>query len=148
MPANITLTSELFWQCSLIAAAEDGALIVVIRRLIPADLFFHLRRPLVVSAGIFWGALGISIVRSFWVGYYRYFYPGWMHAWGIVLFAPSIGMALAVLFSWIARLFRSRPIMVFFLAAGVEAGIGTQREFICLKSSGFPCLWGLTRFRY
>ena len=107
MLANIVLTSEIFWQSALIAAILDAGLIAIILRLITPERFFNLRRPLVVSAGIFWGVLGIFIVQSFWEEYYRFFYPGWMHGWGIILFGPAIGAVLATLFYWIARRFKS-----------------------------------------
>jgi hypothetical protein len=118
---NISLRSDMFWQSALIAAVLDAGLIYIILRLITPDRFFRIARPLIICAGVFWGLLGISIVRYFWEGYYQYFYPGWMHGWGIILFAPSIGAVSAVLFYWIAGRFRNHPIPVFLLAAGVES---------------------------
>jgi hypothetical protein len=120
-PGSIQLTSGIFWQSAMIAAVLDAGLLLIVWRLIPPDRFFPLRRYVIVLAGVFWGLLGISIVLYFWDGYYQYFYPGWMRGWGIVLFAPSIGAVLAVLFYWIAGRFRSRPIPVFFLAVGAES---------------------------
>jgi hypothetical protein len=140
---NFQLTSVIFWQSALIAAVLDAGLIFFIRRLITPDRFFRLSRPLVVSAGIFWGLLGISIVQSFWDGYYRFFYPGWMHGWGIVLFAPSIGMVLTILFYWIARRFRSHPIPAFFIAVGVEALMEHLMGIYSLKIMEIPMFFGV-----
>jgi hypothetical protein len=115
------LTSEIFWQGAWIAAVADAGLLFILFRLIPPDRFFPLRRFVIVVTGVFWGLLGISVVQYFWDGYYQYFYPAWMHGWGIALFAPSIGAVLAVLFDWIAGRFRNHPIPVFLLAVGVES---------------------------
>ncbi len=140
---NIPLGSDTFWQSALIAAVLDAGLIYVILRLINPDRFFRLSRPLIIWAGVFWGLLGISIVQYFWDGYYQYFYPGWMHGWGIVLFAPSIGMVLAVLFSRIAGIFRSHPIPVFFLAVGVEALLEHLMGIYSLKIMDIPMFRGV-----
>jgi hypothetical protein len=140
---NFQLTSEIFWQSALITAVLDAGLIFFIQRLITPDRFFRLSRPLVVSAGVFWGLLGIIIVQSFWDGYYRFFYPGWMHGWGIVLFAPSIGMVLAVLFYWITLRFRSHPVPAFFIAVGVEALLEHLMGVYSLKIMEIPMFQGV-----
>ena len=121
MQENLRLTSDIFWTSAALAALIDAGLFILLHRLVRPERFSPLRLPLILSAGVFWGGMGVAVVRSFWTGYYRYFYPGWMHGWGIVLFGPSIGMVLAVLFFWIARHFRNHPMSVFFLAVGAEA---------------------------
>jgi hypothetical protein len=140
---EIKLTSDIFWQSALIAAFADAGLIFIILRLVTPESFFRLAKPLIVSAGVFWGLLGIFIVQSVWEGYYRYFYPGWMHGWGIVLFGPSIGMVLAVLFYSLARRFRSHPIPAFFLAVGVEALIEHLMGIYSLKIMDIPMFLGV-----
>jgi hypothetical protein len=144
MPTGeIKLTSDIFWQSALIAAFADAGLIFIILRLVTLESFFRLVKPLIVSAGVFWGLLGILIVQSFWDGYYQYFYPGWMHGWGIVLFAPSIGMVLAVIFYWIARRFRSHPIPAFFIAVGVEALLEHLMGIYSFKIMEIPMFQGV-----
>jgi hypothetical protein len=142
-PGTIQLTSGIFWQSALFAALVDAGLIFIILRLITPDRFARLARPLVMVAGVFWGVLGIGIVYSFWDGYYHFFYPGWMHGWGIVLFGPSIGMVLAVLFYWIARRFRSHPIPVFFLAVGAEALLEHLMGIYSFKIMEIPMFRGV-----
>jgi hypothetical protein len=67
-----------------------------------------------------------------------------MHDWGIVLFGPSIGMVLAVLFFWIARHFGNRPIPVFFLAVGVEAVIEHLMGIYSFKIMDIPMFRGVS----
>jgi len=143
MQETLSLTSEIFWQSAVAAALLDAGLMVLLLRLISPERFFQLPRPLIVSAGIFWGILGIFVVRSFWDGYYRYFYPEWMHGWGIVVFAPSIGMVLAVLFCWIAFRFRGRPIAAFFIAVGVEALLEHLLGIYSFKIMDIPMFSGV-----
>jgi hypothetical protein len=146
MSADIVLTSEIFWQSALIAAVLDAGLIAIILRLITPDRFFNLRRPLIVSAGIFWGMLGIFIVQSFWDDYYRYFYPTWMHGWGIILFGPAIGVVLAILFYWIARRFRSHPIQAFLILVGIEALLEHLMGIYSFKIMDIPMFRGVSLF--
>jgi hypothetical protein len=119
--SNIHLTSDVFWQSAALAALMDAGLLFLVLRLVRPARFFHMRLAVIVSAGVFWGILGVLVVRSFWAAYYQFFYPRWMGDWGIFVFGPSIGMVLAFLFYWIARRVRSHPIPAFFLAVGVEA---------------------------
>jgi hypothetical protein len=121
MPDAVQLTSDIFWESAAIAALIDAGLLLLIARLIRPERFFQIRLPVIVSAGIFWGVLGVVVVRSNWVGYYQYFYPQWMGTWGIYLFGPSIGMVLAIVFYWIVSRFRGHPVPVFFTLVGIEA---------------------------
>jgi hypothetical protein len=121
MQGSIQLTSDTFWKSAAIAALIDAGLLLLILRLIRPERFFQIRLPVIVSAGVFWGVLGAVVVRSNWVGYYQYFYPRWMGIWGIILFGPSIGMVLAIVFYWIVSRFRGHPIPVFFTLVGIEA---------------------------
>jgi hypothetical protein len=146
MSADIVLTSDTFWQSALIAAVLDAGLIAVILRLIALERFFHLQRPLIVCAGIFWGMLGVFIVQSFWDDYYRYFYPSWMHGWGIILFAPCLGMLMAILFYWIARRFRSHPIPAFLFLVGIEALLEHLLGIYSLKIMDIPMFRGVSPF--
>ncbi len=143
MPENLRLTSEIFWISAALAALIDAGLFLLLHRLVRPERFFPLRLPLILSAGVFWGGMGVTVVRSYWAGYYRYFYPGWMRGWGIVLFGPSIGMVLAVLFFWIARHFRNRPIPVFFLAVGVEAVIEHLMGIYSFRIMDIPMFQGV-----
>jgi hypothetical protein len=121
MQGNIQLTSEIFWVSAAVTALIDAGLLFLILRLIRPERFLQIRVPMIITAGVFWGILGVMVVRSFWVAYYQYFYPRWMGDWGIFVFGPGIGIVLAVLFYWIAARFRSRPIPVFLALVGIEA---------------------------
>jgi hypothetical protein len=144
MPENLRLSSEIFWTSAALAASIDAAWLYLLPRLIHPERFFQLRLPLILGAGVFWGGMGVFVVRSFWEGYFRYFYPGWMHGWGIVLFGPSIGVVLAVLFFWIARHFPNRPIPVFFLAVGVEALLEHVMGIYSFKIMDIPMFRGVS----
>jgi hypothetical protein len=143
MQENLRLTSEIFWISAALGAPIDAGLFVLLQRLVRPERFFHLRLPPILSAGVFWGGMGIAVVRSYGDGYYRYSYPGWMRDGGIVLFSPSIGMVLAVLFFWIARHFRNRLIPVFFLAVGVEAAIEHLMGIYSFKIMDNPMFQGV-----
>jgi len=121
MQGNIQLTSEMFWVSAAVTALIDAGLMFLILRMVRPERFFQIRVPVIVAAGVFWGILGVLVVRSFWVVYYQYFYPRWMGDWGIFAFGPGIGVVLAVLFYWIVARFRSHPIPVFFTLVGIEA---------------------------
>jgi hypothetical protein len=121
-------------------------LILLILWWIAPDRFFRMQKPLIVSAGIFWGMLGIFIVQSFWDDYYRYFYPTWMHGWGIILFGPAIGVVLAILFYWIARRFRSHPIQAFLILVGIEALLEHLMGIYSFKIMDTPMFRGVSLF--
>jgi hypothetical protein len=140
---NIQLTSEIFWQSAALAALMDAGLLFLALRLVRPARFFQIRTAVIVSAGVFWGIMGVLVVRSFWSAYYQFFYPRWMGDWGILVFGPSIGMVLAVLFYWIARRFRSRPIPAFFLAVGVEALLEHLMGIYFFKIMEIPMFLGV-----
>jgi hypothetical protein len=121
MAGTIQLTSDALWQDAGIAALIDAAFLFLILRLIRPERFFQIRLPVVVSAGVVWGILGVLLVRTYWAGYYQYFYPSWMGEWGIYILGPAIGVVNAIIFYWIASWFRSRPVPVFFTLVGIEA---------------------------
>lgn len=121
MAEEVSLTLATFWESAAIAALIDAGLLLLISRLIRPERFFQIRLPAIVSAGVFWGILGVWVVRSYWVEYYQYFYPRWMGDWGIFVFGPAIGMVHAIIFYWIASWFRSHPLPVFFTLVGIEA---------------------------
>ena len=144
MQGSIQLTSEIFWVSAAVAALIDAGLLFLILRLIPPERFFQIRVPVIVAAGVFWGILSVWVVRSFWVGYYQYFYPRWIGDWGIFVFGPGVGIVLAALFYWIVARFRSRPIPVFFALVGIEAFLEHLLGIYTFRIMDIPMFQGVS----
>jgi len=144
MQGSIQLTSEIFWESTAVAVLIDAVLIFIILRLIHPERFFQIRSQVIVSAGVFWGILGVLVVRLFWDDYYRYFYPGWMGSWGIFIFGPSIGMVLAIVFYWIVSWFRGHPIPAFFTLVGIEAFLEHLMGIYSFRIMDIPSFQGVS----
>jgi hypothetical protein len=144
MQGSIQLTSKIFWVSAAVAALIDAGLLFLILRLIRPERFIQIRVPVIVTAGVFWGILGVWLVRSFWVAYYQYFYPRWMGDWGIFVFGPGIGMILAIVFYWIIARFRSRPIPVFFALVGIEAFLEHLMGIYSFRIMDIPSFRGVS----
>jgi hypothetical protein len=63
MQGNIQLTSEIFWVSAAVTALIDAGLLFLILRLIRPERFLQIRVPMIITAGVFWGILGVLVVR-------------------------------------------------------------------------------------
>lgn len=106
---------------SIIIALIDAAFILLLTWLIKPARFRELKWPLSASAAFFWSIFGIALVLIFWNSFYQYFYPGWFHFGGILVFVPVLFGALALAFHWLALRMPGNPILAFCLLGGLES---------------------------
>jgi hypothetical protein len=121
MAETAVVTTEALWRGALILAVLNLPLGFFLARRLPRPTFQRLQAPLIVSAALFWGAFGFTLVRIFWNDYYEFFYPEWLAAGGIVLLAAPMFGLLAWAFHALAVRLPGIPILTFFLLAGAEA---------------------------
>lgn len=127
------IPSSQFWlSAALMAIVAVIFLLILTWRIKPAR-FRELRWTLVGTAAIVWSGFAVFLVLAFWDSFYRYFYPGWLHSGGVLLFVPPVYGALAWVFHWLALRLPGNPIVNFSLLGGTE--------------SLLEHLWGIYAFR-
>ncbi len=114
-------------------AAVDAIFISILIWRIKPSRFRELRWTLVGTAAVLWSGFAFFLVSAFWDSYYRYFYPGWLHSGGVLVFVPLLFGFLAWVFHWLALRLPGNPIVTFSLLCGAE--------------SVLEHLWGLYAFR-
>ncbi len=87
-----SLTTELMWWSALVAALIDTPLLILLVRVVPAELFEQLKWYLAAAAFVvyaaLWGSLGSLI---YWDAVYSAIFPAW-ERW---LLAPFYGLLVA-----------------------------------------------------
>jgi hypothetical protein len=121
MAGEEKLTSQLFWQSAMIATEIDVIFVMILYRVLRRKQFLQLKRAYILTATLFWGIFGFVLVRVFWESYYRSFYPGWMHTWGILVFAPCVGLVMSGITYWAVARIKVRPILPLIAIIGIEA---------------------------
>jgi hypothetical protein len=126
---NLKVLSEQLWMDSVIITLVDFAFVLLLIWRVKPSRFRELKWTLVCTAAIFWSIFGIVLVSIFWGTYYQYFFPGWFHFGGILIFVPILYGLFALAFHWLALRVPGNPILYFCLLAGLE--------------SVFEHLWGI-----
>lgn len=118
---NAQISSQGFLLSGLAAAMIDAAFVWFLARRVTMERFRQIKWPLAASAAIFWGVFSVILVRVFWDSYYRYFFPDWAQAGGILLYVPLVYGTLTMFFHWLTLRFPGNPILNFSLLAGLES---------------------------
>jgi hypothetical protein len=143
MTGPTVVTSAALWRDALFFALLDLPLGYFLARRLPKPAFRKIRTPLVVAAAIFWGAFGFSLVRIFWNGYYRFFYPEWLASGGIVLLATPMFSLLAWAFHALAVRLPGIPMVTFYLLAGAESVLEHLLGILAFGILTIPLLHGI-----
>jgi hypothetical protein len=115
---DVRLTSQDVWLSTLLFGGLSFIAFASLLFVTPEPGFKIAVWPIGIAAALFWGALAIFAVFSFWDLYYRHFYPTWMR-WLTpldVLLYSAIGLGLWVLAVRVGR----QPVLAFVLLGGVE----------------------------
>jgi hypothetical protein len=119
LPEGARVTTGVLWRGTLLFAALDLGLLVLLWRLVSPPAFARLRRPLPVATAIAWAGIWLWAVTVFWDRVYGYVFPAWLR-W----YLPASQALLTALVSWIAvrlapRLRRVPPVVAYCLLGGV-----------------------------
>jgi hypothetical protein len=120
-PGNLRLLSEQFLISGAITTLVDVILVVFLISRVKPLRFRQLKWILVGTAFVVWGVFAVILLGVFWDTYYRFFFPIWFRAGGILLFVPLLYGFFALAFHWLALRLPVNPIVAFCMLAGIES---------------------------
>jgi len=117
--ADLKVTTEVLWRGTLIFAVVDTLYVAVLTRQIKAETFRQIKWPLVITAGIFWFLLLLTLMSwLFWEPVYHYVFPAWAR-WFIPPVYGLLFAATGYLFWWLASRLPGNPIIYWCLLGGL-----------------------------
>lgn len=134
------LSSQLFWISAAVTALVDVILVGFLSSRLTSTHFRQLKWTLVGTATVFWGVFAIILMSAFWDTYYRFFFPPWLRAGGILLFVLPLYGFFAWAFHWLALRLPAHPIVSFCVMAGVESVLEHLWGLYSLKILEVPLL--------
>ncbi len=130
IPPDYKITTGILLQGALIFACIDSIYIPLLVWRIKPVIFRRIRWVLVGVTAVYWCALWVWVLKTFWDPVYHYVFPAW--ARGII--PPAYGTLFAgvcLLFWWLALRLRGNPVLTFCLLGGLW-GIITHLMAIAL----------------
>ena len=117
--ADLKVTTEVLWRGTLIFAVVDTLYVAVLTRQIKAETFRQIKWPLVITTGIFWLLLLLTLMSwLFWEPVYHYVFPAWAR-WFIPPVYGLLFAATGYLFWWLASRLPGNPIVYWCLLGGL-----------------------------
>ena len=139
---NLSIPSGQFWLSAAVMAVVDAIILAVLIWQVKPSRFRELRWTLVGTAAVLWSGFAVFLVAAFWDSYYRYFYPGWFHAGGVLVFVPLLFGFLAWVFHWLALRLPGNPIVTFSLLCGTESVLEHLGGIYAFRILEIPLLQG------
>jgi hypothetical protein len=141
---NTQLTSELLWQDALFITVIDVLIIRIFLWRINRERFRQLRRPLVITAAIFWGGFAFILYDAFWDTYYHYFASGWLHNGGSIILGIFVGVVWTFIFHWAACRLPGKPLISFYLLIGLGSVLDHIWGFYGFRILAIPLFRGVS----
>lgn len=117
--SDLKVTTKMLWQGALIFALIDILFVAVLTRSIKAENFRLFKWPLVITTGIFWFLLLLTLMLwLFWEPVYHYVFPAWAR-WFIPPVYGVLFAATGYFFWWLARRLPGNPIINWCLLGGL-----------------------------
>lgn len=139
---DLSISSGRFWLSAAVMAVVDVIFIAILVWMVKPSRFRELRWTLVGAAAVLWSSFAVFLVSAFWDSYYRYFYPGWFHSGGVLVFVPLVFGSVAWAFHWLALRLPGNPIVTFSLLCGAESVLEHLWGIYGLRILEIPLLQG------
>ncbi len=130
LPIETKVTTEILWRAGILFALIDTVFVALLLRRIDREKMSRLRNPLLVTSGVFWFVVWITMCAFFWDPVYHYVFPAWAR-WIIPPVYGILFVLVAFVIWWLALRLPGPPALTFCFFGGLW-GMVTH-------------LWGISR---